>query len=210
MVPLAAAFIVVRFIYKIFVVKIDLGADDWLILTTMVSAAPNTFIIIYGTIANGLGKDIWTLTSEQITNVLRYFYILAILYFLQTALVKLSIVAFYMRIFPSRETRRLLWGTIIFTSLWGAAFIIAAIFQCWPIRAFWTLWDGMHEGRCVDPNALAWSNAAVNIALDLWILGIPLWELRRLQLHWKKKVGVGLMFCVGALYVHPSTPACSP
>lgn len=39
----------------------------------------------------------------------------------------------------------------------------------------------------------------MSIALDLWILAIPLWQLRSLKMHWKKKVGVALMFCVGTL-----------
>lgn len=42
------------------------------------------------------------------------------------------------------------------------------------------------EDHASTPTPLQSSNAAVNIALDLWILAIPLWELRTLQLHWKK------------------------
>lgn len=202
----AAFFVVLRIAYKLFVIKLDVGLDDWFILATMLTATPSAFITAYGTTANGLGRDIWTLTAEQITHVLRYFYIIAILYFLEAALVKLSIICFYMRIFPAQRTRRLLWATFIFTVLWGIAFIFAAIFQCQPVSYFWTKWDGLHEGSCVDANAIAWSHAAMNIALDLWTLAIPLWELRKLQLHWKKKVGVALMFGVGVLYV----PSCAP
>ncbi|KAI6777750.1 CFEM domain-containing protein [Emericellopsis cladophorae] len=64
----------------------------------------------------------------------------------------------------------------------------------------------MHQGSCVDANAVAWASAATNIALDLWLLAVPLWQLRTLRLHRKKKIGVGLMFCVGifvtVLYCH--------
>jgi hypothetical protein len=31
------------------------------------------------------------------------------------------------------------------------------------------------------------------------MLAIPLAQLKTLNLHWKKKIGVGLMFCVGTL-----------
>jgi hypothetical protein len=95
------------------------------------------------------------------------------------------------------EVQRLLWGTVAFTLIWGIVYVIVAIFQCKPISYFWTHWDGMHEGSCLNINAITSSNAAISIVLDLWSLGIPLWQLRRLQLHWKKKVGVGLMFAVG-------------
>lgn len=196
---IALAFVITRLVFKLFVVKVGLGLDDWFVLATMAAAVPSVFITIYGTTANGLGKDIWTLDAQSITNVLMYFYVMASLYFLQATLVKLAIVTFYMRIFPSRDTQRLLWGTFIFTSLWGLAYVIAAITQCQPISYFWTQWDGLHKGSCVDARGIAWSNAAINIALDLWILAIPLWQLRSLQLHWKKKIGVALMFGVGTL-----------
>jgi hypothetical protein len=49
----------------------------------------------------------------------------------------------------------------------------------------------------VDINAITNTHAALSIILDVWILGIPLFQLRGLQMHWKRKIGVGLMFCVG-------------
>ncbi|OAQ93980.1 CFEM domain-containing protein [Purpureocillium lilacinum] len=194
---LAAVFIITRFAYKIFVTRLDLGLDDVFVLATMVSAIPSAIITKFGTVPNGLGRDIWTLTPTQITNVGKFFYIMAWLYFLQTALLKLSFVSFYMRIFPAKNVQRVLWGTFAFVTTWGLAFIITSIFQCRPVHYFWTKWDGMHKGSCADANAISWSNAAMSIALDLWILAIPLWQLRSLKMHWKKKVGVALMFCVG-------------
>ncbi|KAK7177895.1 CFEM domain-containing protein [Paraphaeosphaeria sporulosa] len=95
---------------------------------------------------------------------------MAALYFTQTALLKL---------------------------LWGIAFVLAAILQCQPVHYFWEHWDGLHEGHCVDINAFTTTHAAISIALDFWILEIPLWQLWGLKMHWKKKLGVGLMFCVG-------------
>ena len=196
---IAVVFVIVRFCYNIFVLKVELRLDDWLLLATMLSCLPSAFISVYGLAANGLGKDIWVLSATEITNVLFYFYLMAWMYFMEATLVKLTIISFYLRIFPARPTRRLLWGTFIFTTLFGLAYIIASLFQCRPIYYFWTKWDGLHDGHCLDINAVAWSNAAINIALDLWVLAIPLWELRTLQLHWKKKIGVALMFCVGTL-----------
>lgn len=196
---IAGGFVIVRFLYKIFYAKLDLGMDDWFVLATMIAAIPSAIITVHGMTSNGMGRDIWTLTPTQITKVLRYFYIMAWLYFTQVTLLKLTIISFYMRIFPAKPVRRVLWGTFIFTVLWGTAFVLTAIFQCRPIHYFWTKWDGMHEGTCVSTDKLSWSNASINIALDLWILGVPLWQLRELHLHWKKKIGVAFMFCIGTL-----------
>lgn len=48
-------------------------------------------------------------------------------------------------------------------------------------------------------NAIGWANASISIALDVWMLGIPLLQIRRLKLHWKKKISVAMMFFVGTL-----------
>ncbi|KAI6781621.1 CFEM domain-containing protein [Emericellopsis cladophorae] len=197
MIIMGVVFVAVRFIYKMIYMQTELGLDDWLILATIISTVPSACVTLFGTTQHGLGRDIWTVAHNDITLMLKYFYGMAILYFVETALVKLSIIAFYMRIFPARNTQRLLWGTFWFASAWGVCYVVLAIFQCRPVSYFWLKWDGLHEGQCLEANAIAWSNAIMNICLDVWILAVPLWELRSLQLHWKKKVGVALMFCVG-------------
>ncbi|KAH7136340.1 hypothetical protein EDB81DRAFT_844394 [Dactylonectria macrodidyma] len=45
-------------------------------------------------------------------------------------------------------------------------------------------------------HSLAWANAAISIALDLWMLAIPPWCLKDLNLHWKK-IGIAAMFIMG-------------
>lgn len=197
MFSIAAAFVVVRFAFKILVSRVDIGYDDWAVLATTILAIPSAIITVYGTVKYGMGQHIWQLTPGSVTQMLKYFYVMAVLYFTETALLKLTLIFFYVRVFPSRDVQRLLWGTVIFVVAWGLAFVLAALFQCQPIRYFWEHWDGLHEGHCVNINAITNTHAAISIALDVWILAIPLWQLKNLKMHWKKKVGVGLMFCVG-------------
>lgn len=197
MIIVAAIFVAIRFFFKATVSRMDFGYDDWCVLATLFAATPSALITVYGTVKNGLGQDIWALTPQEITEMLKWFYVMATLYFLQVMLLKLTLIFFYIRVFPSKAVQRLLWATISFVLLWGIAFIITAIFQCQPIHYFWTKWDGLHHGTCLDTNAIAAANAAISIALDFWILGIPLWQLSGLKLHWKKKVAVALMFCLG-------------
>lgn len=121
------------------------------------------------------------------------------LYFIEAALVKISILFFYLRIFPGNTFIKLVHYTIILNVLLTIAFVLPTIFQCSPISYQWKQWDGEHEGKCIDNNALAFANAGINIAMDIWVLALPLLHIVRLNLHWKKKVGVTLMFCVGAL-----------
>ncbi|CAH0037997.1 unnamed protein product, partial [Clonostachys solani] len=194
----AGLFVMLRFGYKLMISNAILAMDDWLTLAIMIVVIPNLIITTNGTIPNGLGRDIWTLTPDQITTAIRFFFITAVLYFALTTLVKLLFLSFYLKVFPTRVVQQVLWGTFAVTALWGVGFVFLTIFQCQPISYFWQKWDGLHDGTCLDANTIAWANASSGIALDVWILAIPLLQLRKLQLKWKKKIGVVLMFLVGA------------
>jgi hypothetical protein len=134
------------------------------------------------------------------TDLVKVFFAAELLYFAELALVKISILFFYLRLFPGTTIRRVIYATIIFNILFAAVFDLTALLQCQPIGYYWKKWDGEHEGKCLNNNALAWSNAAINIATDIWLLGLPMTQLIHLQLHWKRKLGVAMMFGVGALY----------
>ncbi|GJN86936.1 hypothetical protein PLIIFM63780_010518 [Purpureocillium lilacinum] len=173
--------------------------DDWLILVSYVSICgiPSTVNLIVGLAGNGLGTDAWTVPFDKITTFLRIMYVNEILYFTQVFTVKLSILAFYLRLFPGTIVRRLIWGTIVMTGSFIIIYDLMVIFQCKPVSHYWLGWDGESKGSCLSINALVWANAASSITLDVWMLALPLAQLRALQLHWKKKIGVALMFSVG-------------
>jgi hypothetical protein len=188
-----------RIIYKAVFSIGELGCDDYSVFAALVAGVPSIILIDRGIVPNGLGRDVWTVSFDNVTNFVKYLYALEVLYFLQITLTKLTLLFFFLRIFPKRLVRRLLWATIVFNILWGTAFVIVAIFQCQPISYYWNKWDGTGSGKCVDVNGLAWTNAIISIVLDIWMLALPLYEVFHLQLTWRKKLSVAVMFCVGTL-----------
>ena len=56
-------------------------------------------------VQEGLGRDLWNLTPDQVTNVLLYFFIEEYLYAFLVALTKISILCLYLRIFVARSFR---------------------------------------------------------------------------------------------------------
>ncbi|KAL6411889.1 hypothetical protein AUP68_04268 [Ilyonectria robusta] len=199
---ISGLFIIQRFALKLYS-RLDVGPDDWFTLICAFVSIPITVLAIHGLVPNGMGRDIWTLEFAKIYNFGKYFLIMEVIYFAEIALLKIAMLFFYLRIFPSKLIRRALWGTIILNSLFGILFVIITIFQCKPISYSWQLWDGEHQGQCLDINAIAWSNAAISITLDIWMIAIPMVQIHSLHLNWKKKVAVGGMFCVGTLYLNP-------
>lgn len=182
--------------------KLGLGIDDYIIfLTTLLLTAPSLVINVHGLVANGMGRDIWTLPFDRITRFGSFFQAMAVLYFSQITMIKLTMLFFLLRVFPTPGVRRVLYGTIAFNAVFGLVFVLVAIFQCLPVGYLAVRWDGEHEGKCLNIHAITSSNAAISIAVDAWMLAIPLSQLRSLNLDWRRKVGVALMFCVGMWYV---------
>ncbi|XEU95921.1 hypothetical protein FSHL1_001206 [Fusarium sambucinum] len=193
---ISGIFCLLRYITKI-TYKVPFGLDDFFMLITMLTSIACITINTYGLGSSGFGKDIWTLTPTQITDFGRWFYVMAILYFADQAFLKLTMIFFFLRIFPSENVRKILWTTVGITITIGVIYVFLAIFQCQPISYFWTKWDMEHEGKCASVNGITWSNGAINIAMDFWILAIPISQLKKMNMGWGKKILVGSMFSVG-------------
>lgn len=194
---LSGIFVALRVAARLLIIGGPMGADDWCVVAALLVGIPDSVMIVEGNIASGLGLDVWTLPSSRITDFGRWFFIIEIFYFTLVSMTKMCLLLFYLRIFPARGIRRLLWGTVAFNTVFGLASVLVGVLQCRPVSFFWEKWDEEHTGICLDLNAIAWGNAVISIALDFWMLALPLSQLRNLKLHWKKKIGVGLMFGVG-------------
>ncbi|GKT48189.1 uncharacterized protein ColSpa_08370 [Colletotrichum spaethianum] len=117
---------------------------------------------------------------------------------------KISILLFYLRIFPKRDIRISCWVLIGLNVAYIIVFELISIFQCIPIEGAWRAWDGEFKAKCNNINIQGWAAAIANILLDLATLILPLRELYNLSLSTKKKVMVMMMFCVGFLYASTS------
>lgn len=152
-----------------------------------------------------MGRNLWTLTPGQITSFLQIFWVFSILYAFVLAMIKISICFLYLRLFPDEKFQRIVWGTQVFNVALLLSFVVANILQCRPVSFFWNGWDGEHQGSCINVNALAWAHAAINIAFDVWLLGLPASQVWTLNVNWKRKISILAMFGLGILYVpaHP-------
>lgn len=167
---LALSFVVVgvRFYVRTFMGDTgSLGTDDWIILATFILGIPSTLLATLGAGGYGLGRDIWTLSFDDITLFAKYFYVLQILYVIGLPMVKLSLLFFYLRVFPARPVRRVLWGTIVLILLYTVTFLFISIFECTPVSFFWESWDGEHKGKCLNLHAISWTQYVFQLFRDV-------------------------------------------
>lgn len=149
----------------------------------------------------GLGVDGWGLEMNDIISIIKIFYTFEMLYTITLGTVKMSICFLYFRIFPDRKFRRWLWGTQIFNILLTIAFMLVDLLQCSPISWFWDRLDAntTQTGRCINLPGVAIAQGCLALALDLWMLILPATQIWGLQMAWKKKLRVQIMFTLGIL-----------
>lgn len=121
------------------------------------------------------------------------------LYLSALPLLKISILFFYLRIFPEKGFRRMVFVAMGLCVGYGIAFVLVSVFQCRPISYAWNQWDDEHEGTCNNINAQGWTSAGLNVILDIIVIILPMPQLWKLQLNMRKKFLLLLMFSVGFL-----------
>lgn len=133
----------------------------------------------------------------------QFFWINELLYLLVLPLARIALLFFYLRIFVGPSTKRVIHVLIGLNVAYAIGFEVAAVFQCTPVEGAWRFWDGQIPTKCGNMHLLAWLAAAINIALDLAVLVLPILGLVGLRMSWRKKLQIMAMFSVGFLYVAP-------
>ncbi|CCF35264.1 CFEM domain-containing protein, partial [Colletotrichum higginsianum] len=170
------------------------GADDACIMFAFLFSTDQGSVL-----ALGLGKDIWTLQPHEIIDFHKILFVTELVYTITIALIKASILFFFLRIFPSMLFRKVVWATLGLNAASALVYFIVILVQCRPVSFYWLGWDGQHTGVCMKFDVLIMLHVGFNILLDVWMLVLPLTQLYKLNFGVKRKIGVMLMFSVGIL-----------
>ncbi|ETS77403.1 hypothetical protein PFICI_11277 [Pestalotiopsis fici W106-1] len=171
-----------------------LWLDDWtallgLVLLTALAAME------YISSRMGFGKHYWNISASNGPVLLQLFYAAQILYITVQLSAKVSIALLFFRLFPARWMRLTLKIFTAFMIGHGLIFVMVVIFQCWPI---YSIWDKTVSGKCVDITAVGYVGAALSIVEDIFLVLLPITELRKLQVSQRQRVLLSLMFAIGS------------
>ena len=174
----------------------------------------------HSVIPQGLGSEIWVLHDYQITEFCKVRrlsphprvphkaesvsdvqqLLLAVQehYILIISIVKASILAFFLRIFPDEKFRKVVWCTLALDLLVAIVAFIISLVQRQPT---WLIWEGWKDkephGVVVDLNNLGLGHGGLHVVLDVWMLILPFTQLYKLNHPLHKKLGIFAMFSVG-------------
>lgn len=77
---------------------------------------------------------------------------------------------------------------------------MAAAFQCQPFAFNWD--KSIPGGKCFDVTSFALSSSVPNIVSDVAILVLPAKTILEVKVSVGRRVGLGLIFLVGSVYVY--------
>ncbi|KAB8213435.1 hypothetical protein BDV33DRAFT_196929 [Aspergillus novoparasiticus] len=154
-----------------------------------------------GVTHHGFGKDIWNITPfGRITEIMKIFYVYVLLYKMQISLTKISVCLFLLRIFQSMAFRYTAYTIIGLNAAIAVTWVLVDGFRCTPVHLAWTGWAKEEQGECIDFIATTFANSFLNIAVDAVMIAMPVYEVIKLNLSARKKLGICVMFAMGLVW----------
>lgn len=190
------------------------GQDDWWMLAASVFAAGDQCIKIIW-LSNGLGQHVavvpldqlmtfamvriiaMSVTNDLLTRV-QCGYVIAVLYPWSLGLVKISILCFYLRLFPHENFRKWCYFMMAVVTAVTVSISFAQIFPCKPIASAWML-EPLPGTTCIDRQSLQYVGSVLNLVTDLVILLMPMKYFLKLSGDSRKRYIVVVLFSLGLM-----------
>ncbi|KAK4163709.1 hypothetical protein QBC43DRAFT_319091 [Cladorrhinum sp. PSN259] len=170
-----------------------LGLEDCCIGLSMLFSIGNTIGMCLQA-KTALGRPFGSISNEVKQRFLKEVYFTIISYNVSLALVKLSILLLYLRVFTPvfiRKSTYTVLVAVVLLSLWS---VLSSILFCIPVARYW---DRTIDGSCLPMQPRWISGAIFNITSDFAILILPLSVVGRLRIPKRQKIGLHLVFALG-------------
>ncbi|KAF7879368.1 hypothetical protein EAF04_000564 [Stromatinia cepivora] len=173
------------------------AADDWLILAALPfgwGMAICTIIAVH----YGLGQHAQSVPPENIVPFIQVYLASELIWACSMALIKISVLLLYVRIFGSMRYFRLLaYGFGSFTIAWAIMVVFVCTFQCLPVAYQWD--KTIEGGQCINSWLFFTIGSSFDVLVDFALLILPLPAIWNLQLSILQKVSLIAIFCLGSL-----------
>ncbi|KAF2186312.1 heme peroxidase [Zopfia rhizophila CBS 207.26] len=204
----------VRFYCRIWIAG-KLRLYDWIMLAALLCTwgicVINHYQILYGT---GMGsrprrtrpvslspEALQEILHDVLVGAAKSWYTYQIFYLLDLALIKFSILVFYLSIATKRTFRWLVIITIAVVAIFTVVMVLVNAFECpkRPSDALSPLIFNMGKNGCLDLNPIYYGQAGFNIFSDIWILFLAMPVLIKLRTPRTKRVALLVVFSVGGI-----------
>lgn len=179
--------------------RTDANVTDLMIIALMLSIVMTA--VTCDMLNWGLGRHMWDVPAMPDLSpwFLKLNMMAAIFYCAATGFTKVSVLIFYLRIFPSRNFHIAVWTLVFIAVGYSLASVLANVFACSPVAKSWDA--KITEGKCMDSSVFYFANAGLNIFTDFATVLVSIPWLRKLQMPIRQKVAIGIILAMGCLYV---------
>ncbi|RDW65717.1 uncharacterized protein DSM5745_09456 [Aspergillus mulundensis] len=194
--PIATIFVALRLLSRTKVQRIPLQADDWICVASLVPLW-GYFVVVYYLTQNGLGRHIWAPSDEQLIHYFKAAFASGLVYFVALLVVKLAVIALYRRIFTMIKP---LYVCVFLTIGFYIAATTTWLANCRPISRHWdqSVYPQLPGNCVINTYAFAIASAAINTAIDVVILLVPVRPVLKLHMRTPQKVLVLGVFFLGS------------
>ncbi|TVY78177.1 hypothetical protein LSUE1_G007121 [Lachnellula suecica] len=176
------------------------GRQDWLMLAAMLLLTILCSLFL-SAINYGLGAHMYNILPEGQVTGFKIIFNCELLYVVTTAVTKLSIGAYFLRLSSRKYQIRVVYTTLAVVMVFSTMYFFFLLFQCTPINYLWTQFSSDDiEGSCLRSPILAnvtYAHAAMSAITD-WAFGIlPIFFVWGMQMNPRTKFSVVLILSLG-------------
>ncbi|KAI5917431.1 hypothetical protein F4810DRAFT_717715 [Camillea tinctor] len=176
------------------------GADDWAIIPAIVLYFAWIILAVYMNLAAGIAKPLWEITVGEYSIWFQCIIAALFIYPTMSASVRVSIILLYRRIFEKggRYRKIILHSLLGLQAAYVVVFSILPGFVCRPIGN--VKYPLEHTTWCDDLFYARMQTGlfSTSVAFDFILLVAPIFWVLKLQLPLKKRVGLAIIFVLGA------------
>ncbi|KAL8678144.1 MAG: hypothetical protein Q9186_005476 [Xanthomendoza sp. 1 TL-2023] len=192
---LATVSVVLRFVARHLSRK-SLSWNDYMILCALGATLSMALANIISVAAGGAGLSKHQLSSGELRIYWKSMFAIIITWPIAQSCTKISILLFYIHLFPTKPFRVAAYSLIVVVTLWMIQQVLASLLLCQPISYNW---DASLNGHCGNVAANCLAGAAVNTFTDILILILPMPTIWHLHVPLRNKIILSLIFGLGSL-----------
>ncbi|KAI9056109.1 hypothetical protein LZ554_001037 [Drepanopeziza brunnea f. sp. 'monogermtubi'] len=176
--------------------NVSLGLDDYLMLGALFCLFISIGIQIACVVEGGVGRHAADVDHLDVAKTLKLMLPFEVLYGITLFLIKCSVIFSYNRIFGASKSFRISALVVVGILIaWVVSVILETFLLCRPLAFNWD--PTLPNGVCGDRKTVYMSAGAVNVVADFMVMALPVPHILTLQLHWRRKAGLIIMFSLG-------------
>ncbi|KAL8820396.1 MAG: hypothetical protein Q9223_001387, partial [Gallowayella weberi] len=178
----------------------SLALNDYMILFALGATLSMALATIISVAAGGAGLSKHQLSSNELRIYWKVYstsmFAIIITWPIAQSCTKISILLFYIHLFPTKPFRFAAYTLIVVVTLWMIQQSLASLLLCQPISYNW---DASVNGHCGNVAANCLAGAVVNTFTDILILILPMPTIWHLHVPLRNKIILSLIFGLGSL-----------